>query len=116
MGRAGGVVAVAAAEAGRRRVEIARGMIHRPLFALRDDLVGGADDPVARKLWQAHRERVRAALKSGRVGWPAPGLPARDPFALRAALALLLVVGLGIRGEGVAHGVVRAVVASSARA
>ncbi len=113
MWRARAVFALPAAEAGRRRLEIASGMIHRPLFALRDDLVGGADDPVARKLWQAHRERVRAALKSVRVGWPSPGLPARDPFALRAALALLLVVGLGIAGNDVGHRFLRAVVPGS---
>lgn len=84
--------------AGRRRLELASGLRHRPLFALRDDLSGGADDPLSRSLWQAHRARVHAALKSVRIGWPSPGLPSRDPLALRAALVLLLVVGIGAAG------------------
>lgn len=91
--RARAVFALPAIEAGRRRLEVASGMLHRPLFALRDRLAGGAEDPLARSLWQAHRERMRAALKSVRVGWPSPGLPARDPWALRAALVLLLLIG-----------------------
>jgi len=105
--------ALPATEAGRRRLEIASGMVHRPLFALRDDLAGGADDPVARSLWAAHRARVRAALKSVRVGWPSPGLSAKDPFALRAALVLLLLVGVGIAGSDTAPRVVRALVPGS---
>ena len=105
--------ALPASEAGRRRLEIASGMEHRPLFALRDRLAGGANDPIARSLWEAHRARVRKALKVVRVGWPSPGLPARDPFALRAALVLLLLVGIGIAGSDVAPRVGRALVPGS---
>ena len=57
---------------------------------LEDRIPGGADDRAAEALWQAHRARMRAALRSVRVGWPQPGLPGRDPWALRAALLLVL--------------------------
>src|SRR5262245_52346224 len=94
--------------AGRRRLETASGLQHRPLFTLRDDLAGGADDPVARSLWEAHRERVRKALKAVRIGWPSPGLPSRDPWALRATLVLLIAVGLAAAGGEIGQRFTRA--------
>ncbi|MGQ0662236.1 MAG: TIGR02302 family protein [Pseudomonadota bacterium] len=97
--RARGAIAVPALTAGRRRLEIASGLSHRPLATLEDELAGGAGDPVADTLWQAHRARLVAALTAIRVGWPSPGLPRRDPMALRAVLFLTLVVGLGAAGE-----------------
>jgi uncharacterized protein (TIGR02302 family) len=99
--------------AGQRRLEVASGFTHRPLFALRDELVAGADDPMARALWQAHRDRIKAALKAVRVGWPAPGLPTRDPLALRAALVLLLIVGATAAGTDLGARVQRALVPGS---
>src|SRR5882757_8075704 len=46
------------ATAARRRIEAASGLTHRPLAAIADRLVGGADDPVATALWDAHRRRM----------------------------------------------------------
>jgi uncharacterized protein (TIGR02302 family) len=43
-------------------------------------------------LWEAHRRRVAARVRGLRVGWPAAGLARRDPWGLRAILAVLLVV------------------------
>ena len=111
--RARAVFSLPALDAGRRRLELASGMQHRPLFALRDQLAGGANDPIARSLWEAHRARVRAALKSVRVGWPSPGLPARDPLALRAALILLLIVGVSAAGSDIGGRFARALVPGS---
>ena len=111
--RARGVFSLPALDAGRRRLEVASGLQHRPLFALRDELAGGANDPIARSLWEAHRARVRAALKSVRVGWPSPGLPARDPLALRAALILLLIVGVSAAGSDIGGRFARALVPGS---
>jgi uncharacterized protein (TIGR02302 family) len=111
--RARALFSLPALDAGRRRLELASGMQHRPLFALRDQLAGGADDPIARSLWEAHRARVRAALKSVRVGWPSPGLPAKDPLALRAALILLLIVGVSIAGSDIGGRFARALVPGS---
>lgn len=78
----------------RRRIEQASGLTHRPLTALADRLSGAGDDPAAEALWQAHRARMAAQLRRLRIGWPAAGLVRRDPFGLRAALALLLLLGL----------------------
>ena len=77
----------------RRRVEQASGLAHRPLAALDDRLSGGADDAAAAALWQAHRARMAAQLGALRIGWPKAGLLRRDPWALRVALALLLLLG-----------------------
>jgi uncharacterized protein (TIGR02302 family) len=45
-----------------------------------------------RALWAAHRRRLEAALARLPVAPPAPDLPARDPYALRA-LALVAAAG-----------------------
>ncbi|MBV9523101.1 MAG: TIGR02302 family protein [Alphaproteobacteria bacterium] len=80
--------AIAAAQ---RRIEQASGLPHRPLTALTDRLAGG-NDPAAAALWQAHRARMALATRRLRIGIPAAGLAARDPFGLRSALLLLLVI------------------------
>jgi uncharacterized protein (TIGR02302 family) len=77
----------------RRRVEAASGLAHRPLAALEDRILGGADDPVAEALWQAHRQRMARAARDIRVGAPVAGLLRRDPYALRVLLALALLLG-----------------------
>ncbi len=79
-------------EAERRRVERASGLAHRPLTALEDRLSAPGGDAAAAALWQAHRQRAAAQIRRLRVGWPAAGLVRRDPFALRAALALALLL------------------------
>lgn len=77
----------------RRRIERESGLQHRPLAALDDRLAGGADDPETLALWQAHRARMAEAARSLRIGWPKAGFAPRDPWALRALLVLLLVLG-----------------------
>ena len=78
----------------RRRLETTNQLRHRPLEALDDQVVGGAEaNPVARALWRHHQERLRQSLESLRVGAPSPRLIKRDPFALRFALAMGLVLG-----------------------
>jgi len=84
--------------AGRRRVERASGLAHRPLTALDDRLSGGAD-AATEALWQAHRERMAAQTRALRVGWPVAGLIRRDPYGLRVALALVLVVAAVDAGQ-----------------
>lgn len=81
----------------RRRIEQASGLSHRPLTALEDRLSGG--DSATAALWQTHRERMAAQLRELRVGWPQAGLVRRDPFALRAALALILVIAAVDAGQ-----------------
>jgi uncharacterized protein (TIGR02302 family) len=78
--------------AARRRIEQSSGLPHRPLQALADR-AGTPLDAAAADLWEAHRARMAAAARRLRVGWPAAGLAARDPWGLRAILLILLVVG-----------------------
>jgi uncharacterized protein (TIGR02302 family) len=77
----------------RRRLELDSGFAHRPLAALDDSIAGGADDPEAVALWKAHQARMAAAAHRLRLAWPRAGFLGRDPWGLRALLALLLVLG-----------------------
>jgi len=80
----------------RRRLEVKGGLRHRPLVALKDTQIGGAEDPESRALWALHVARMAEFAKGQRIGWPEAGLARtnRDPWALRAALLLVLVIGL----------------------
>jgi len=77
-----------------RRLERASGLAHRPLAVLTDRPAGGASEA----LWRAHRERAARAVRALRVGWPHPGLAARDRLGLRGGLAVALVAALAIAG------------------
>jgi uncharacterized protein (TIGR02302 family) len=88
--------ALPGAAAAERRLEADSGLSHRPLATLRDR--PATEDPMALALWQAHRSRALAALKTLRVRHPRPGLPARDPRALRAAVLLALAAALVMAG------------------
>src|ERR1700730_6597564 len=76
----------------RRRIEQASGLQHRPLQTLADRPSGPLDSQAAR-LWQAHLRRTEAATRRLRIGLPSAGLAARDPWGLRAILAILLLIG-----------------------
>lgn len=66
----------------------------RPIQALLDDQAIGAMDEDSRALWQAHQARMAArAAQAGPVK-PDLNLATRDPYALRYAALLALVVGL----------------------
>lgn len=86
-----------ALDAAARRLERDSGLAHRPLAVLADRPAG--DDAMAQALWQAHRDRAVAQLGELRVGRPKPGLAARDPQALRAAVLVALVASLGMAGR-----------------
>lgn len=75
-----------------RRLERDSGLDHRPLAVLTDR--PAADDPVARALWQAHLHRAAARIGSLRLRLPHANMAARDPWGLRAAVLLLLVIAL----------------------
>jgi uncharacterized protein (TIGR02302 family) len=77
--------------AARRRIERASGLAHRPLQALMDRPSRPLDAPAAR-LWEAHLRNMAATAGRLRVGLPAAGLAARDPWGLRAMLAMLLLL------------------------
>ena len=56
----------------------------------------------------AHQERMAAAARQLKVGAPEAGLLRRDPFALRVALGLLLLIGAIDAGGDWAGRLVRA--------
>jgi uncharacterized protein (TIGR02302 family) len=78
-----------------RRLERASGLAHRPLAVLSDHPAL----PGAEALWKAHLARARAQIGRLRVGWPHPGLAARDPRALRGLLVVGLFASLVIAGD-----------------
>lgn len=86
-----------AQHAGRRRLEQASGLDHRPLTAVNDSQATGTNDRAAAELWRAHQARMAALSRNLRAGIPEPGLARRDPWALRLALAIILVVA-GVTG------------------
>src|SRR5690606_19052716 len=51
-------------------------------------------------LWAAHRRWIMERLTRLRLGLPASLLAGRDPFALRAAVLLLLVIAIAGTGPG----------------
>jgi uncharacterized protein (TIGR02302 family) len=85
-----------AAEADRR-LERASGLDHRPLAVLTDRPV--STDPMAAALWTAHLGRTIARVGRLAVGRPRPGMPARDPRALRLGLLVALIACLGVAGD-----------------
>ena len=83
-----------------RRLDRLSGIVHRPATAMADSLATPADDPLAKALWQAHVERAIAAARTLRAGIPAPKVPVRDPYAVRAAVLVLAVAAFfGAGGE-----------------
>ncbi len=74
-----------------RRLERDSGLAHRPFAVLQDQPAALAGE---QGLWRVHRARAEAALARLRLAAPSPGLPARDPAALRMLALLLLAAGL----------------------
>jgi uncharacterized protein (TIGR02302 family) len=79
------------------RLDHGTGIRHRPATTLTDTLV--TQDPVARALWQAQRERTLASIKRIRAGLPSPRLALHDPWALRALVAVLMLATYVAAGD-----------------
>lgn len=79
--------------AARRRVEEDSGLGGRPFEALQDEPVEA--DPAARALWRAHQQRMRASLADARARRPRAAWARVDRYAVRGALVVVAVVGLG---------------------
>jgi uncharacterized protein (TIGR02302 family) len=83
-----------------RRLEQASELSHRPVTTRDDWIEIGRGDTGAVALWDAHRRQRKAALARLRIGVPKAGLATRDPWGLRVALVLLLVIGVvAARGD-----------------
>ena len=80
------------------RVARESAMEHRPATAFGDRLSQPSDDPLTQSLWRAHRLRLLEKLDHLSAGLPSPGMNARDPYALRFLLPLVLVVAFLMAG------------------
>ncbi len=85
-------------EAVLTRVERASGLSDHPLHALGDRVAAPADSPLARRLWARHVKRLMSRIGQLKAGWPRSHVPPRDPFALRNALGMALLVTLFLFG------------------
>ncbi|MCV0394393.1 MAG: TIGR02302 family protein [Rhizobiaceae bacterium] len=74
-----------------RRIELANRLEHAPV-ATQSDRIAGGGDGFAQALWLEHQKRMAERLGRLSPDMPRTGLPERDPFALRGAIALLLVI------------------------
>jgi len=79
------------------RLDRGSGIRHRPATTLTDTLT--SQDPVAKALWQAQRERTLASHKRIRAGLPHPRLALHDPWALRALVMVMLVATFFAAGD-----------------
>src|SRR6266508_2067823 len=76
---------------GLRRLDRNSGLPHRPATAIADEIAVPTEDSYSVALWRTHIERTLRAAKTLRAGTPMPRLALRDPFAVRALVAVLVV-------------------------
>src|SRR5439155_1699964 len=76
---------------GLRRLDRNSGLPHRPATAIADEIAAPAEDSYSVALWHAHIERALRAANTLKAGTPMPRLALRDPFAVRALVAVLVV-------------------------
>lgn len=81
-----------------RRLE-ARNLIAHQAVTVQDDNLGN-DDAFARALWTEHRRRMAHSIETLSAGVPRTDLPARDPYGLRVAVALLFVTAFAYSWSG----------------
>jgi uncharacterized protein (TIGR02302 family) len=98
--RARSALGLAPRAAGLSRLERDSGIAHQPLRALDDRLPSDFNDPATKRLWAMHRQRLIASLDRIKLRPPRSDLPRRDPWAVRAALLLILLLAIvHARGE-----------------
>ena len=88
-----GLRAFARPNAAEARAAMDAAFPDRPVAGFEDALAIGANDPAAQRLWEAHRARVAARAALAR---PRPAdlrVSSRDPYALRLAAMILLIIG-----------------------
>src|SRR5512132_3076579 len=76
---------------GLRRLDRNSGLPHRPATAIADEIAVPTEDSYSVALWRAHIERALRAANTLKAGTPMPRLALRDPFAVRALVAVLVV-------------------------
>ncbi|TCD13771.1 TIGR02302 family protein [Oricola cellulosilytica] len=73
-----------------RRLEQANLLAHAPITT-QDDRPSGDSDAFAAALWREHQRRMAESVSSVEEAGARTDIPARDPYALRAFVALLMV-------------------------
>ncbi|UCI30171.1 TIGR02302 family protein [Mesorhizobium sp. B4-1-4] len=73
-----------------RRIEAANNLLHSPVLT-QADRPSGRESSFSQALWREHQKRMAAKLDSLGADVPRTRVPERDPWALRAVAALLLV-------------------------
>src|SRR5204862_3918362 len=76
---------------GLRRLDRNSGLPHRPATAIADEIAAPTEDSYSMALWRAHVKRMLRRAKTRKAGTPMPRLALRDPFAVRAPVAVLVV-------------------------
>src|SRR5438876_10860025 len=76
---------------GLRRLDRNSGLPHRPAPAMAAETAAPTEDSYSVALWRAHIERALRAADTLKAGTPMPRLALRDPFAVRALVAVLVV-------------------------
>ncbi len=76
-----------------RRIEAANALLHAPIRTQADRL-SGPETGFSHALWQEHQRRMAARLDRLGADLPRTRIPERDPWGLRAVVALLFVVAL----------------------
>jgi len=75
-----------------RWLEQVNALPHRPLETLEDVPAPTAGGETG--LWRLHQARAAALVKRPKIGAPNPDMPRHDPYALRQAVVLVLLVTL----------------------
>ncbi|SFJ30440.1 TIGR02302 family protein [Aerobium aerolatum] len=75
-----------------RRIERVNLLDHAPLLTQTDTLSSASQDSFAQALWQEHQKRMAKRLGRLSGDMPRTRVPERDPWGVRAAAALLLVI------------------------
>ncbi|KQZ14774.1 hypothetical protein ASD44_12355 [Mesorhizobium sp. Root554] len=73
-----------------RRIEAANALLHSPVL-VQSDRPSGRDTGFSQALWREHQKRMAARLGSVGADLPRTSIPERDPWGLRALVALVLV-------------------------
>jgi uncharacterized protein (TIGR02302 family) len=74
-----------------RRIEAANALLHSPV-QVQADRPSGTETGFSKALWREHQKRMAATLGHVGADLPRAKMPERDPWGLRAVVALLLVV------------------------
>ena len=74
-----------------RRLERDADIKHRPASSYEDKL-GATSRADTQLLWAVHRERLAKLVAKLKPSWPMPRTDRKDPYAVRSALVLVLIV------------------------